>query len=114
MAFTKKIASASNNIPTSFDATAGSKLSGFKAGSRLLVLNYTTEILFVCVGEFSAIPSSSLTDNPNQLVVPAGSGGNPGSLVCDDILIGNGSDVYVRAASAASSGDVYVSVWVRS
>ncbi len=115
MAFTAKILSASNNIPTAFDETAGSlAASAVPAGRRLLVLNYTSEILMVSVGEYSAAPSSTLATNRNQIPVPAASSGNPGYTVLDEVLVGNQSKIYVRTeGSAASSGNVYFSTWKR-
>lgn len=114
MAWTKKIISSSNNVPTSFDETAGSKLTGIPASSRFMVLNYVEEILAISIGEFSAAPSSSLATNPNQLIVPAAVGDAPGYLVCDEILIGNNSTAYVRSeGSAGSTGSVYISGWVK-
>lgn len=115
MAYSVKIVSGTNNIPTSFDETAGSLASSvFPSASRVAVLNYTSEILAFSLGEYTAAPSSSFSTNPNQVIVPAASGGNPGVAVLDEIGVGNNSRCYLRSeGSAATSGNVYVTVWAR-
>lgn len=110
-AYTAKVDSASNNIPTSFSSAAGSLFaSSIPAGSMIQVQNYTSAILMVSCGDYASAPSSTLATNRNQVPVPAG-GSTPGVNTIDNFTLSNNGSCYVRSdGSAASSGVVYLTI----
>lgn len=112
MAYTA-IVSSGTTIPASFDETSGSLLaSSIPAGSRIMVLNYTARIIMVCLGEYSAAPSSTLSTTRNQIPVQAAVNGVPGNVVFDSHMVSNNARCYIRSyTTSVATGDVMLTVW---
>lgn len=111
--YTAKINAATNNIPTSFDATAGSKIiTSAPSGGVLSVINTTDSIIYIVWGVYlgTSLPSSTIPGT--MLAVPAAPTGGSGARIDDHAKIKIGDSVYVMtdAASARTSGLVVVSI----
>lgn len=111
--YTAKIDASVNNIPTAFDATAGSKIiASSPSGGVLTVINTTDSILYVVWGKFKVgeLPSSSI---PGKMIsVPAAPTGGSGVRADDKAQITAGDSVYVMtdALTARSSGKVVATI----
>ena len=108
------IDASSNNIPTTFDETAGSLIaSSLPAGVRIAFVNTTESVLAFSVADYSAAPSSVIGTNRNQGYIPAAPTGGTASIVLDGIVVSNGGRIYVRSdtGSAVTAGELRVMIW---
>lgn len=110
--YTAKIDASSHNIPTAFDATAGSLIiAGAPSGGLLTVINTTDSILYITfLGSATRIPGSTLPGT--CLSIPAGPTGGSGVGAIDIVQVNKGDYIYVRTdnAAARTSGLVVVTV----
>ena len=111
-----KIDSSSNNIPTTFDTTAGSLvIDGTPSSRQIEIINRTTEVLAITLvskKEGVTVPSSVITTNRRQLYVPPAPTSGTAGWVKDYLKINQGDKLYLRSdGSAASSGNVYINLW---
>lgn len=110
MAYGNIIDASSNNVPTSFDETAGSLLtSGAPSSGEMIFLNYTSAVLAVFSGKVASAPSSSLPGK--QAFIPAAPTGGAGVGVLS-IKVTQGDRIYIRSASgsAATTAKIYWSL----
>lgn len=110
------IDASSNNIPVSYDTTAGSRIiNGAPTGGHITLYNSTSDFIGVTVqaAGTTAVPSSSISSNTSQyLIWPAPSGG-AATTTADFFKIAKGDRVYIKTlnASPMASGKVAVTFW---
>jgi hypothetical protein len=114
--YAAKIVASTNNIPTTYDATAGSLVMTAPSAGHLEVINTTTAVLAITIqskNSPAAIPASSLATNPQQAYVPAAPSGSAAGWVKDGVIIQQGDKIYLRSdsGSSVSSGTVYFNVY---
>jgi len=97
-----KIDASVNNIPTAYDATAGSQVkTNMHEITRIQIFNTGTELLAVSVSD-----SSCSGSNKDNYLVPANSGGNTIEMIVVK------KNLCLRSLGAAVvAGEVYVSAW---
>lgn len=110
-----RINAATNNIPTSFDATAGSLILTATSAGACGLINTTSEWLVATISSApTAVPSSDTSVNTKQYLFPpsAGTAGSVAAQVMDYFSINNGDKVYIRTLDApATSGYVGIVIW---
>lgn len=111
--YTATINAATNNVPTAFSTAAGSKIvSSSPTGGILAVINTTDSVLYVSWGVYknAQVPSSTL---PGRMIaVPPAPTGGAGVGVIDGAKVTAGDSIFImtEAASARTTGKVWVSV----
>lgn len=111
--YTAKVDASVNNIPTSFDATAGSKIiASAPSGGVLGVINTTDSVIYIVWGSFlgGTLPSSTFPGT--MLPIPPAPTGGSGCGIFDGAKVTKGDSVYImtEAATARSSGKVWAAI----
>lgn len=109
MAYSHKVVASVNNIPTSYDETAGSLMFTGASTSVLEIINTTNSVLAIAVVSAPQTPVSSITSNRSQFYIPAAPTSGSAGWVKDNFKITLNDRVYLRSdsGSAVTTGSVY-------
>jgi len=110
------INAATNNIPTSYDTSAGSLiLNGAPSTGQLDMYNSTLDFIGVTIigTQTTSVPSSDITVNKNQYLLWPAPVGGASTATKDRFPINQGDKVYIKtlSGSAMALGKVAIVTW---
>lgn len=103
-----KVVASTNNIPTTFDTSAGSLIFTAPSAGLLEIINTTNSVLIVAqTSHPTTVPSNS--DSKGQNYIPAAPTSGSAGWVKDGFIVTLGDKIYLRSdsGSAVTTGSVY-------